>query len=231
MKSRTFIGVVPWLICAGLVWGLVAQHGQLTTLRAEREKLAEQANGAMDSGGSAGEPAAGAAAQESKTTESSAEVLRLRNEVTQLTARKQAMSGVRAENEKLKVQVAMGGTNAQSGIALPPGYLRKSDAVPRGYNSPQATLESFLWAIQNHDFTNLLQAVTPKFAEHLINEHGTKSPEDFFKGAEHIPGINVLSERTLADGKVELEVEIVPGVPSGKIQFEQVNGQWRMGAF
>ena len=50
---------------------------------------------------------------------------------------------------------------AAGGIQLPPGYIRKSEARMVGYSTPDDTLQSFLWAIQNRDLTNVLQALAP----------------------------------------------------------------------
>ena len=50
---------------------------------------------------------------------------------------------------------------AEWGFQLPPGYVRKRDARLVGFNTPEDTLQSLLWAIQNHDLAKVLEAFTP----------------------------------------------------------------------
>ena len=94
-------------------------------------------------------------------------MLRLRNEVHQLTGRQRELAGERDENERLHAQVAARATNAPAADGLPPGYILRSKAQFLGYSTPEDTIQSVLWAMQNRDFTNLLQAMTPESAKKL----------------------------------------------------------------
>jgi hypothetical protein len=104
-----------------------------------------------------------------------------------------------------------------------------------GYNTPDNTLQSLLWAVQNHDLTNVLQAFTPDRAEQLQARARQSDPsnEDFFRDSAGLVGVAVVGRKQDAnDGSIELEVEMLPGAPHAEISFRQINGQWKIaGAF
>jgi len=83
------------------------------------------------------------------------ELLQLRAEVNRLTRRKQELTSVLGENQRLKAQLASISTNGQAN--LPSDYIRKSAAKNLGYGTPQAALETFLWAVQSKDMKNFLE--------------------------------------------------------------------------
>jgi hypothetical protein len=100
-----------------------------------------------------------------------------------------------------------------------------------GFNTPEDALQSFLWAIQNRDLTNLLQALAPdqsKLLQAELTQPG-RSADDLFRDAGALPGIRVVGRKESArDGLLDLEVEVIPGIPPKTIRFQQINGQWRI---
>src|SRR5205814_6918127 len=126
-------------------------------LRAERARLLSQfaARSGPSRPAQETEASPNAAATPSDAPPVSLELLRLRNDVARLAGRRRELAGVRAENERLSVQLAARGTNSSVRTGLPPNYMRKAQARLVGYNTPEETVQSFLWAVQNHDFTNL----------------------------------------------------------------------------
>jgi hypothetical protein len=114
---------------------------------------------------------------------------------------------------------------------LPPGYVRKRDARLVGYNTPENTLQSLLWAIQNRDLTNVLQAFTAESVEHFLAQaaRSNRPIEDFFRDSAALPGMAIVDRRQdTNDGFIELEVEWVPGMPHVEIPFQQTNGRWKI---
>jgi hypothetical protein len=159
------------------------------------------------------------------------ELLRLRNEVTRLTERRRELASERAENERLRAQVASQGTNGPGGFQLPPSYVRKSEARMMGYITPDDTLQTLLWAARNHDWTNVLQAFTPEAAKELRVRAGEsqQSIEAFFRDEVALPGMAVISRKQdTNDGLTYLEVEVMPGMEHAEISLKQINGQWKI---
>jgi hypothetical protein len=87
-----------------------------------------------------------------------------------------------------------------------------------------------LWAMHNHDVTNLLQALDPEGAQRLqerIQQAGS-SGEEFFRGIDGLPGMVIISQQRLDDGSIEAKVEIIPGQSAQTMRFRQIGGQWKM---
>jgi hypothetical protein len=102
-----------------------------------------------------------------------------------------------------------------------------------GYNTPDDTLQSMLWAVRNHDLTNLLHAYTPEMAGRLLSKFGQsrQSIEDFLRDAASMPGLGVVGRKQVTNNStMEVEVTIIPGKPGNPIPFRQINGQWKIAA-
>ena len=227
MNRRTLLSVLLAVVCVAIICGLAVQQSQLIRLRAEQRKLVAQLAPAPDS---AAQTATGGLDTGTAAASVPTELLRLRNEVTRLTERRRELAGVRAENEQLRAQVASRGTNTAAATAPPPGYVRKAEARMVGYNTPEDTIQSLLWAIQSRDFTNLLQAFTPDEAATMQESvHRFNRPlEDYFPHAKTVPGMAIVDRTEQSDGMVELKVEIGPNVPQELIRLRQVGGQWKI---
>jgi len=166
----------------------------------------------------------------------SPELLRLRGQVGQLERHRRELAGVRAENESLRVQLANRGTNTAGGLAFPAGYLRMVDAKFVGYDTPEATLQTMMWAVQKQSVEDLLQVLSPKYAREVVAEiQKAGSSDEFFKGANGVPGLQVLGqpEATAAADEVVLHVEVVPdghapGEKPQELRFKLIGGQWKL---
>ena len=229
MKSRSIAIAISVLVCLGTVAGSVVQGRRVNNLRAEQKRLLAQLDAAY--GPSSLSPA------ESTTHFShedayapSTELLQLRDQVTRLTTRLRELASVTNENERLRAQVAARATNS---VRLPPDYLRRSEARMVGYSTPEATIETFLWAIQHRDFENVLRTFTPESAQRLRTQihQGSRSVEDFFRDAS-LPGLHIVEQEKQEDGSIRLKVQVVPGGPeSDNIRLRQIAGQWKLDTY
>jgi len=221
MNPRPLLIGVLSAICLAALTGALIQRQQLAGLRAEQQGLVERLEPPQNASSPARTPSDPATSDSVATP--SLELLKLRSEITRLTERRRELAAVRGENERLRIQLAAGRTNVSAGNALPPGYVRTSEARFVGYNTPADTIQSLLWAMQNRDFTNLLAAFAPETARRM------KQDEDFFENLSIIPGMHIKSQEQMPDGSIELEVEMVPGEPfPGRMRFHQINGQWKL---
>jgi hypothetical protein len=224
MNLRILIISASLIVCGFSIAGVVLQARQLDTLRQEaiqlRQKLdderARQTN-------SVAEP-------KPLTSSPSSELLRLRNEVSQLSRRQRELASVEPENERLQTQIATARTNTAK--PLPRGYIRKSEARNMGYSTPEATLQTMLWAIQNRDLTNFVAVFSPQLAADFLRElqNTSKSTADFFQGAGAVPGMNILERNVTGPDTIELKVEIVPGdvLDPETMEFRLINGEWKL---
>ncbi len=209
------------LVCAAAVYAVVAQHQQLAGLQAEQKRVLAQL------GSEPAEPAVPAKSQAEQLTSSAGtdpELIRLRAEVTQLAARKRELASVAAENERLRAQVASRGTNAANARTL---LLSKAQFV--GYKSPEDTLQTLLWSVQQRDYTNFVKAFAPAVVQALPT--GT---EDAWRNAlnsfhEQLSGLTIVGRRELPGGQIELDIEMLPlNSTPHPLHFMQVGGEWKL---
>jgi hypothetical protein len=230
MNSRLLIAGAATLAGLAMLAGIAGQRRELAALRAE---LPPPPASEMETGGTrraaAKTPAPADSTPESRSISSpSSALLRLRNQVGLLQRQKQELAGARVENGQLRAQLAAAGTNPPAGKPLPPGYIRTREAQWAGANTPENTIQSFLWALWNHDLTNLAQLLTPESGQKLL-ARATNSMDDFFAQADVIPGLRIFNLETMDDGSIQAEAEAMPGEPiPGKMRFKLIEGQWRL---
>jgi hypothetical protein len=225
MNARPFVIGFSVLVAVAALAAALEQGHTLSHLRAQqRELLAAQA--APDS------PAAAEAvhAGEAATAPMPPELLRLRAEVTKLTALQRGLAPVQAENERLRLQLAAAQTNGAAGRGLPPGYVRRKEARMVGYNTPEDTLQTMLWALERGDMTNFLQVLTPEAAQQLqklVQDSGMAARE-FQQEMRAFVGAAVVEKKQLPNGQLELQLLIAPGLPPKPMRLRQIDGQWKL---
>jgi len=233
MNRRLLLGGLLLGLCLATLWGVWDQRSELAGLRSEQQQLLAQVTAR------AGTPAPVLASEAAEshpeaTTETlvaTPELLRLRGEVTRLTERRRELEGIQAENERLRTQLASRATNALAGSQPPPGYILTREARMMGFNTPEDTLQSMLWAIRNRDLTNLLQVFTPETAQQIEGTiiHANRTVEEFFGEAAAYPGARIVKRREDPNtSSLEVDVEIVPNLPAAQMNFRQINGQWKI---
>lgn len=213
------------LAVAAFGGGLLAfrQQADIAQLRGEASALAGVHSTTIAPVISARAPAAGGLSEAEKL-----ELLRLRGEVTRLRARLKGLSGVRVENEKLQAQL----NTARAGGApagLPEGYTRRRDAQFAGYGSPEATLQSMLWAIEHQDTNALLGSFDPENGRHMREAMTGESAEEFWKQARIVPGWRVVEKQQLSPDGVILKVEIMPGEAPQDMRLRLIGNEWKLG--
>lgn len=205
-----------------LLAGVLSQRSRVSSLREEHTRLALDAESQAEhsSAQPQADSAGDSASQTTLDTHPSSELLSLRSMVTQLTARKEELEGVRGENKRLRSQLAARGTNTSA--TLPPSYVRRTQAQWAGMSSPTNTVQSFLWALQSRDLTNLLQLVDSSAIRQFVWQM-TNHP-----GLSSIPGMQIIKQWQ-SGTNASVEVAFAPGdtvqVP---IYFWLENGQWKI---
>src|SRR6266851_4167937 len=157
MKRHSILITIFVFASLMMLCAILAQRHELLGLRGEHQRLLARLTGASDDPQQALSTETASAAPPTPGITVSPELLRLRNQVNLLTRRRQELAGIRSENERLRLLFAERQTNPPS--ALPPGYIRKSQARLVGYNTPEDTLQSFLCALQTRDAMNVLLAL------------------------------------------------------------------------
>jgi hypothetical protein len=205
-------------LCGAALWGVLAQGRQLSELRAEQKRL-ESASAATSA------PTSQTIASPSPPPEVPRELLQLRAEVARLSQQQRELAGARPENDKLRLQVENRRTNNATRKGGAAGYIKMSQVKWLGCNTPEDTLQSAFWALQNHDLEKYLDALEPDVAA-AIRE--SSSADDFFKGKVIPPLFRIKGEQQIKEGFVEVQVEISPDIDPISFALRQVDGQWKL---
>jgi len=216
MKPRPFVIGLSLTAGVAMLGAVAIQRLQVLDLRAEQQQKLAYATAPTDP----------TPPQVASSPSVSREVLQLRNQVGQLRRRRDELLPVRAEHDRLVLELAARGTNASG---LPRNFIRKSEARLVGYSSPEATLQSFLYAIRNRDLTNFFQAFTPEGVSQLKSQ-GLESPDrlqKLFDESQDLIGLSILDQKRQQD-LISANVQILPGVPPTPILFRLVDSQWKM---
>jgi len=224
MNGKIVLTALSSVLCLGAVSGVIVQRQQLLNLRAQQGSQAPPSANAQD------RPQGDELKATTPGEEALPELLRLRSEVTRLSARKRELAGVAEEAERLRAQLASRQTTESGANQLPPGYIRKAQAQMMGYSTPENTIQTFLWALHHQDINVLLQSFTPPQAEKLRSriQASPDSAATFFKATEPMPGLGIQSRASKPDGSTELQVTFGPGLLSQTFRLLQINGEWKL---
>ena len=158
------------------------------------------------------------------TEEEHLELLQLRGQIRPLTDRLAAISVLSNRNVRLHARL----TAAQAASTFPgPGYIRRTEAKNRGNQTPEAALETFLWATENRDTNAILTILGSPLRQSMMADLDQQGVETFFKSQVRVPGARIVTRRDITDNEAELTVEFGPGA-SAPMRFHRENGGWVM---
>ncbi len=227
-----------------LLCGAFMQRRELDELRGQRERLNSkaQASQSADATVSLNEQIQTEGSASASQPSPSLELLRLRGEVARLARRRDELAPIGAENTRLQEQLAMRATNGP----VSGGYIHKRQAKYAGYNSPESTLQTFLWAIQNKNYEAWRNTLAPRLIEHFRDQDQRTglSAEGRFHGFEELVGLGIVSKERLdaheegelpngvvgngAEELLSMQVQIAPDIPPQQVIFCRIGGEWKM---
>jgi hypothetical protein len=218
-----------WIMLAIAVLGVIAvlfQRSELHSLQAERARVtAERAQERVaDLQTAAVVPPANAAPPLNAAER--LELMNLRRRVTELSEVKRRMASVQQEQVALKAEsVALSNRLAKP---FPPGWMKRSQARNRGFSTPEAAFETWVWSVDQRNQETLFAAVVPEMRERLTNNLGHSGPEGLWKSVGRIPGFLIRKVTPIDATHVELTVEIAPDTDVEEVTVRLVDGGWRM---
>jgi hypothetical protein len=217
MQTPTLITLIASAVSVVAALAALQQQSRIALLRADLSQL--RGSRAVTNPTAPPRPTAANDLTESQRLE----LLQLRADLARLTQRQRELASARAENAALKARAA---TNAPA--APPPGWIRRTDARFAGTASPEAALQSFLWAIEQRDTNALLQLVTPAAATQLQQAMQQDRPGGFWDEARIIPGFRIAGVEPRSDSETVLKVEFLPGDKPVDMVARRVGQEWRL---
>jgi hypothetical protein len=232
--SRKVILSLVTLVCvaAALVWqrnvvaGLRVKNQELHAIKAEAERLATENQDL---------PTLRASSNRSVDTAGN-ELLRLRGEVRQLRAQQPQIDRLRTENEGLAAAIG-GGVAQPQKFSETKGFMAKESWSNAGFATPEATLQTFLWAIREGDVVSLAECVSPQARQYMrrLNEPGNEEERDRtleeFRRMIQGAGIRIADQKATADGRVTAGIQAVAGGAILKLQLRRHGTEWKLENF
>ena len=225
---------------------LAAIHWRKASLFAlENEELRLQVESLQNESANAERIAELAKENSEKLREQRAELMKLRNQVTQLGGEKKAAESLKVENERLKTQLNQARTggvgDGANSISPQRDDVVGRDVFPRenwsfaGYATPESALVSAIWAMKEGNPETYLKSLAPEEQQRMAalwaNKSETEIAEKHKGDVSTISGLRVLERQNTSPTEVVMTVFIEgPGRPQ-KIRMHQVGNEWKFGGF
>ncbi len=174
--TKIRLAAVSAAVIAGLTTPLVIQHQSRVRLRQQHQALQQQADQLAAENLRLSNLVAGAKDAQSLTADQLQELLRLRGEVGRL--RNQLREAEQASQESRQLRASAkppADASARDSSAQPAQRVPRESWAFAGYATPEAALQTMVWAWSNHDMETLLASFSPEGRKNLENELGDKS--------------------------------------------------------
>jgi len=151
--------------------------------------------------------------------------------IRQLRAQKNELERVRAENQRLKTApLASVPSAAQTG--QPQDYFAKQNWTFAGYDTPEAALQSSLWAMREGDLQTLQASTTAegwaRIAGGRDNQSAARIEEAIKRKVKDSAGFRILERKVLAEDEVVLRVRDDGENADQNIVMKRSDGEWKV---
>lgn len=163
----------------------------------------------------------------------SQELLRLRGQVGVLRQSTRELDSVRNENRQFRAALENSQKIQSSGPASADYWPRDSWAFA-GYASPDAALQTSIWACNNGDLKALLTSATGEFRQMIEKEfEGKPESEASIRAMDQVSGlksVRVLNRDVQGDDTVVLTMAFEDGTDSHSenLLMKKIDGDWKV---
>jgi hypothetical protein len=207
-------GLVAAVIVTGVVAAWLIQRQAQKQLEAQVQELrakSRQVDSFVAENARLSNRLAQAEAPNSLGQEQLAELLRLRGEVGSARQQASELKKLQVENRRLRAAASAGQGKAGSADAKTEELdirLAKAEWAFAGYGTPEAALQSLLWARREGDFQSVLGSLTPAFLEQAEKTWGdrlqeqlkSELPGDF----ERVANCRISKKEVISENEVKL---------------------------
>ncbi len=204
------------------------QHRQLGQLRAENAGLeqssAEAAQLKADLAKSSGNEAQDEA-EIARLREENRDLLKLRNEINQLRDTRGQFEKASAENQRLRLVAASAPGPDSKQTSKQPTQIRIENLSNQGQRTPEAAVQTFLWAEREGNIEMLIRCATPQH-QTGIRSAFNNSRQDF----ENLVSVEIAARRELDANTVQLGIQIRSTQWNRKVvvTLKLSDGEWRL---
>lgn len=234
-KAKLFLTVG---LIAGIIAVLVWQYAGDASLRDENDRLRQTLTGLKQ----IVDVSAPVTADDTLTEEQRAELLKLRDEATELRSRTNQIADLTEANQKLRTSLNEARAPRQAVVsqkkrpedALPQDIHPKESWAYRGFSTPEATVESTLWAMVNGDKETAMKAFGPDMLPEM--EKALQSKEMLDEMKKIMLEFRVLDRQQISPDEMVLTISTTQldsngsnfVNPSDDTVFKRINGEWKV---
>jgi superfamily II RNA helicase len=167
--------------------------------------------------------------------EANRELPKLRNEVRQLRDEKREFERLQAENERLAAALKVAPKTTARPMSEAEGFVLRQQWMHAGFATPEATLQTFFWAIANKDFAALAECATGDARKSMEEEiqrsvaDGGKRFDEQFEPLAQMQGFRIAEKKQISENKIELGIQAAAGGRVMPMRLQLVNGEWKLG--
>lgn len=231
---KSILAAVVVVVLASVI---ALQYANVAKLRFENGALRGQLE-QLTQTRSEGDSATNSAANVNDLDESQlAELLKLRGEVTQLRGQTNAIAVMRRENDRLLAALKDGAQRkpiAKSPEDVPPEDIHSKESWSfRGYDSPEAALESISWAVSKGDRASFAAGFPKEQQQAFAKEMEGKDFAAEASEADDIQEFRILGRQSVSESNMTMSVYMtreVNGQVSHRtenLKFVKEGGQWK----
>lgn len=226
--------VVLFVVTLGGVGGIALQQHSLAQLRSENLQLREKARAADRLRQENSELASlrDTHAELIRLREETRDLHRLRNEIRRLTEQATELPALRTENASLRSASSVrsdGNVQERSSAAT---ALTLDQMKPLGTATPEATLQTFFWAVREADHATLLNCLTPDAQARISTRSGDQLDTDLQNLRTQLRSLRVAARKQVAADLIELGVEVFPDGADApetvSLPFQRSDNEWRL---
>jgi hypothetical protein len=162
------------------------------------------------------------------------ELPKLRNEVRKLREEKREVEKLRAENERLSAALKAAPKMVAPPLSEAEGFVLKEKWSHAGFATPEATVQTFFWAIANKDVGALAECMTGDARKSMEREmqrslaDGGKRFEEQFEPLAQMQGFRIAEKKQVSETKIELGIQAASGGQAMPMALKLVNGEWKL---
>jgi TolA-binding protein len=161
---------------------------------------------------------------------------KLRNEIRQLRQQKPETHRLRAENARLLATIKSSTNAGRPRFADMEGYVAKEAWTQAGFATAEAALQTFFWAIQQRDFVQVSECLSPDNRQGFAKEFEGKTEEErskiFDQGIGQLGGMTgyrISEKEQVADDTVNLGIQAAAGGHVLRLQLRRFGNEWKIG--
>jgi hypothetical protein len=172
----------------------------------------------------------------SLTEEESRELLRLRGQVGALRQQSRELETAREENRQARATLEnrLASKSAAPGTTATADYWPQDSWAFKGYATPDAALQSSLWAANNGDLKALLASATGEMQKSIAEDlKGKSEAEASIKAMDEVMGIKsirVVNRELRSDGTVVITAELEGPTQNRteKLVMQKIDEEWKL---